>query len=70
MRFQRLDSSLSRGGAMVILGEDWFDHYGTMAIYPRVNGITPPSGQQGIGRIQLFPHARVSVSLISSGSPP
>jgi len=38
-------NTLSRGGAMVILGEDWFDHYGTMAIYLRVNGIAPPSAQ-------------------------
>jgi hypothetical protein len=38
-------NTLSRGGALVILGEDWFDHYSTMAIYLRVNGITPPSVQ-------------------------
>jgi hypothetical protein len=38
-------NTLSRGGAMVILGEDWFDHYSTMAIYLRVNGIAPPSAQ-------------------------
>jgi hypothetical protein len=42
---------MSRGGAMVILGEDWFDHYSTMAIYLRVNGVTPPSAQQGMGRM-------------------
>jgi uncharacterized damage-inducible protein DinB len=36
-------NNISRGSAMVILGEDWFDHYGTMAIYLRANGITPPS---------------------------
>lgn len=39
---------MSRGGAMVILGEDWFDHYSTMAIYLRVNGITPPSAMGGM----------------------
>ncbi len=39
----------------MILGEDWFDHYGTNAIYLRVNGITPPSAQQGMGRMQAFP---------------
>jgi len=44
-------NTLSRGGAMVILGEDWFDHYGTMAIYLRVNGITPPSAQPTAGRM-------------------
>jgi hypothetical protein len=41
----------SRGGAMVILGEDWFDHYRTMAIYLRVNGIIPPSAQPAAGRM-------------------
>jgi uncharacterized damage-inducible protein DinB len=44
-------NTLSRGGAMVILGEDWFDHYGTMAIYLRVNGILPPSAQPAPGRM-------------------
>jgi uncharacterized damage-inducible protein DinB len=44
-------NTLSRGGAMVILGEDWFDHYGTMAIYLRVNGIMPPSAQPAAGRM-------------------
>ncbi len=44
-------NTLSRGGAMVILGEDWFDHYSTMAIYLRVNGIAPPSAQPGAGRM-------------------
>ncbi len=39
-------NNLSRGGAIVILGEDWFDHYGTMAIYLRLNGILPPSAQR------------------------
>jgi uncharacterized damage-inducible protein DinB len=43
--------NLSRGGAMVILGEDWFDHYGTMAIYLRVNGILPPSAQPAPGKM-------------------
>jgi len=37
--------NISRGSALVILGEDWFDHYSTMAIYLRVNGILPPSAQ-------------------------
>ena len=44
-------NTLSRGGAMVILGEDWFDHYGTMAIYLRVNGILPPSAQPAPGQM-------------------
>jgi hypothetical protein len=42
-------NTLSRGGAMVILGEDWFDHYSTMAIYLRVNGINPPSARPAGG---------------------
>jgi hypothetical protein len=44
-------NTLSRGGALVILAEDWFDHYGTMAIYLRVNGILPPSAQPAAGRM-------------------
>ena len=43
-------NTLTRGSAMMILGEDWFDHYGTMAIYLRVNGITPPSAQPAPAR--------------------
>lgn len=42
-------NTLSRGGALVILGEDWFDHYSTMAIYLRENGINPPSAQPAAG---------------------
>jgi len=38
-------NALSRGSALMILGEDWFDHYGTMALYLRMNGILPPSAQ-------------------------
>jgi uncharacterized damage-inducible protein DinB len=38
-------NNLSRGGALLILGEDWFDHYGTMALYLRLNGIVPPSAK-------------------------
>jgi hypothetical protein len=38
-------NNMSRGGAMLILGEDWFDHYSTMAVYLRINGILPPSAQ-------------------------
>jgi hypothetical protein len=44
-------NNLSRGGAIMILGEDWFDHYGTMAIYLRVNGILPPSARPNQGRM-------------------
>jgi hypothetical protein len=42
---------MSRGGAMVNLGGDWFDHFETMAIYPRVNGIRTPPAQHGTGRV-------------------
>ena len=42
---------LSRGGAMVILGEDWFDHYSAMAAYLRLNGILPPSAQPAPARM-------------------
>ena len=38
-------NNLSRGGAILILGEDWYDHYSAMAIYLRLNGILPPSAQ-------------------------
>jgi hypothetical protein len=38
-------NTLSRGGAMLILGEDWYDHYSTLAVYLRLNGILPPSAQ-------------------------
>lgn len=40
-----MQMNLSRGSAIMLLGEDWSDHYSTMAIYLRVNGITPPSGR-------------------------
>ena len=39
-------NNMSRGGAILILGEDWYDHYSAMAIYLRLNGILPPSAQQ------------------------
>jgi uncharacterized damage-inducible protein DinB len=42
---------LSRGSAMLILGEDWFDHYSAMSMYLRVNGILPPSGQPAKGQM-------------------
>jgi hypothetical protein len=44
-------NTLSRGSAIMILGEDWCDHYGTMAIYLRVNGILPPSARPAPGRM-------------------
>ncbi len=34
--------TLSRGGALLLLVEDWFDHFSTQALYLRMNGIRPP----------------------------
>jgi hypothetical protein len=36
---------MSRGGALVALGGSWTDHYGTEAMYLRLNGILPPTAQ-------------------------
>jgi DinB superfamily len=36
---------ISRGGALVVLAGSWTDHYGTQAIYLRLNGILPPTAQ-------------------------
>jgi hypothetical protein len=30
---------------MIILTDDWFDHYAGQAIYLRLNGILPPTAQ-------------------------
>jgi hypothetical protein len=38
-------SPLSRGSGIMILGEDWYDHYSSLAMYLRLNGILPPSAQ-------------------------
>jgi len=38
------DLDLTRGTTLLILGEDWYVHYGTQALYLRLNGILPPSG--------------------------
>jgi hypothetical protein len=35
----------SRAGALIALSDGWYDHYGTQAIYLRLNGILPPTGQ-------------------------
>lgn len=35
--------NLTTGGALLILAEDWFDHYSTEALYLRMNGLLPPS---------------------------
>lgn len=35
----------SRAGALIALSDSWNDHYGTQAIYLRLNGILPPTAQ-------------------------
>lgn len=35
----------SRAAAMIALSDDWYDHYGTQAVYLRLNGILPPTAQ-------------------------
>lgn len=35
----------SRAGALIGLSDGWYDHYGTQAIYLRLNGILPPTAQ-------------------------
>jgi len=38
---------MSRGSIAVIFAEDYGDHYSTAAMYLRLNGILPPTAQQG-----------------------
>src|SRR5258705_5821610 len=35
----------SRAAALIALSDGWNDHYGTQAIYLRLNGILPPTAQ-------------------------
>jgi uncharacterized damage-inducible protein DinB len=35
----------SRAGALILLSDEWYDHYGTQAVYLRLNGILPPTAQ-------------------------
>ncbi len=35
----------SRAGVLIILSDDWYDHYGAEATYLRLNGILPPTAQ-------------------------
>jgi uncharacterized damage-inducible protein DinB len=37
----------TQAGAMFTLANDFFDHYSTEAMYLRMNGLLPPSAQQG-----------------------
>jgi hypothetical protein len=36
---------ISRAGAMIVLTDAAYDHYGMAAMYLRLNGLTPPSAQ-------------------------
>jgi hypothetical protein len=36
---------VTRAGALITLSDDWYDHYGTQAVYLRLNGILPPTAQ-------------------------
>lgn len=35
----------SRATALIVLSDDWYDHYGAQAVYLRLNGILPPTAQ-------------------------
>jgi DinB family protein len=35
----------SRAGALILLSDEWFDHYAALATNLRLNGILPPSAQ-------------------------
>ncbi|MGA2428343.1 MAG: DinB family protein [Candidatus Acidiferrum sp.] len=35
----------SGAGVMILISDEWFDHYGTQAVYLRLNGILPPTAQ-------------------------
>jgi hypothetical protein len=37
--------AFSRAGVLIILSDDWYDHYGAQAVYLRLNGILPPTAQ-------------------------
>jgi DinB superfamily len=37
--------SSTGAGVFILLSDEWFDHYGTQAVYLRLNGILPPSAQ-------------------------
>lgn len=37
--------SVSRGGGMIIMTNDWTDHYSIAAYYLRLNGILPPTAR-------------------------
>ncbi len=35
----------SRAAVLIVLSDDWYDHYGAEATYLRLNGILPPTAQ-------------------------
>lgn len=35
----------TRAAVLIILSDDWYDHYGAQAVYLRLNGILPPTAQ-------------------------
>jgi hypothetical protein len=35
----------NRAGVFILLSDEWFDHYGTQAVYLRLSGILPPTAQ-------------------------
>ncbi len=35
----------TRAGVIILLSDEWFDHYAGLAMYLRLNGILPPSAQ-------------------------
>jgi len=39
-------NDLTRAQGLIILAEDWFDHYSTEALFLRMNGLLPPSAQK------------------------
>lgn len=43
--FTIFNRQTSRAGLFITLSDDWYDHYGTQAVYLRLNGILPPTAQ-------------------------
>jgi uncharacterized damage-inducible protein DinB len=43
--FTVFNRQTSRAGLLITLSDDWYDHYGTEAVYLRLNGILPPTAQ-------------------------
>ena len=43
--FTIFNRQTSRAGLLITLSDDWYDHYGTQAVYLRLKGILPPTAQ-------------------------